>query len=202
MSSLISFFKPVLQIYPSEYRRKIYLEEFIKYAFNNAYDELDDENYSLELSTNLDIIFRTYCYQLDRTDAVVIASFIAYLGTNGGLGLLESFRIYGESPFFKNKEEAFLFAWYKENSRRFGINNNFRTIEFLLTPIEQHSLHTGLEKFSMDDIKQTQYEVIELLVRWLSTSDGITYLLSCQDLINQEKDKTYEVKKMVRESSG
>ena len=59
----------------------------------------------------------------------------------------------------------------------------------MLTPVEQHSLHSGLDKFSIDSIKQTQYEVIELLVKWLSTPSGITYLLTCEDLINQEKDK-------------
>lgn len=199
MSSLISFFKPVLQIYTSEFRRKIYLEEFIKYAYTSLPFEPDDYNYSLEFSNNLDHIFRTYCYELDKTDAVTIASFISYLGTNGGQCLLETFRKYGESSFFRDKEEAFLHAWYKENSRQFGINSNLRSIEYMLTPIEQHSLHSGLDKFSIDNIKQTQYEVIELLVKWLSTPSGITYLLTCEDLINQEKDKTHEVRKLVRQ---
>lgn len=198
MSSLIDHFKPVLQIYPSEYRRKIYLNEFIKYAYTNSEDD-ESPNFRLDLQYNIDHIFRSYAFALDETDAVVIASFISYLGTNGGFSLLNSFVRNSESKFFKNREDAFLYTWHVENSRRFGYNNNYRTIEYLLTPIEKHDLHRGLTKFSIDDIKQSNYEVIEYLVRWLSTPKGITYILTCQDLIEQEKEKTYEIRKMARE---
>lgn len=193
-------FRPILEIYPTEYRRRIYLDEFLKYAFKERNEDVTVPTYSLYLKNNLEHIFRSYEYLLESVDYRTIASFISYLGTNGGLDLLANFEKNFESKFFRDKEEAFLYTWLKHNSRQVGINNNYRTIEYILSPLEKHDLHRGLTSFLIDDIKPSQYEIIEHLVKWLSTSEGVTYLLNCQDLINQERDKTYETRKVARNS--
>ena len=200
MSIIKELFKPILEIYPSEFRRKIFLDEFLKYAFEERVEDSTSPVYSLGLKNNLEHIFRSYEYVLETLDYITIASFISYLGTNGGLELQASFERNSESKFFRDKEEAFLYSWLKHNARQVGINNNYRTIEYILTPLEKHDLHRGLNKFCIDDIKPTQYEVIEHLIKWLSTSEGIIYILTCQDLIKQERDKTHEIRKMVRNS--
>ena len=197
IESLKDHFKPVLQIYPSEYQRKIYLDTFLAYAFKEV-DEGSDVNFGLPFNYNLDRIFKTYMFSLDRQDASTTASFISYLGTNGGRYLVSLFKQYSENPFFKTKEDAFLFAWLSENRRRQGHNDNLRTIEFILTPIENHHLHHGLSNFKLDDIKVSQYEVIEHLVRWLSTSDGIKYLVDCENTIEIEKENINEIRKVAR----
>ena len=198
MESLKDYFQPVLEIYPTEYRRKIFLEEFIKYAYTPI--EYDDESttYSLPFTYNLDRIYRSYMFTLEREDAITIASFISYLGTNGGRCLLDTFEKFSESSFFKSKEDAFVHAWLSENSRKIGINHNLRAIEFMLTPLEKHKFHYGLDDFSINDIKSSQYEIIELTVKWLSTPAGVTYLLNCADLIDQAKDNTHEIRKVAR----
>lgn len=198
IESLKEHFKPILEIYPSEYRRKIYLDTFLKYAYKQ-FDEGSEVNFGLPFNYNLDRIFRTYMFSLDEQDARTIASFISYLGTNGGRYLISLFKQYAEDPFFKTKEDAFLFAWLSENRRRYGHNDNLRTIEFILTPIKDHDVHHGLSDFNLDKIKTSQYEVIEHLVRWLSTSDGIKYLIDCENTIEIEKENINEIRKVARE---
>lgn len=200
MDSLIEHFKPVLPIYPSEFRRQIYLEQFVTYAFTDYSDSLASPNYELPFKLNIDNIYRNYKYQLDEKDAQTIASFISYLGTNGGRCLLDTFQKYAESKFFRNKEDAFVHAWHFENSRQVGINNNLRTIEFLLTPLNKYPRFGVLDIYSVSEISVDQYELIEQTVKWLSTSGGVTYLLNCLELIDQAKDKTHEIRKLARQS--
>lgn len=202
MDSLKNCFIPILQIYPSEFRRQIFLDEFVKYAYTEVPQPEDTPTYALAFKINLDVIFRSYMYELDETDARTIASFISYLGTNGGRCLLGTFEKYAESQFFRDKETAFVHAWVSENSRQFGTNNNLRAIEYILTPIENHDLQYGLKNFSLNNIKSTHYEVIECIVKWLSTPDGVAYIVNCLDLIDQAKDTTYEIKKLARKPEG
>ena len=110
MSIIKELFKPVLEIYPSEFRRKIFLDEFLKYAFKERDEDESSPVYSLHLKNNLEHIFRSYEYVLEPLDYTTIASFISYLGTNGGLDLQANFERNSESKFFRDKEEAFLEA--------------------------------------------------------------------------------------------
>ena len=79
MSIIKELFKPILEIYPSEFRRKIFLDEFLKYAFEERVEDSTSPVYSLGLKNNLEHIFRSYEYVLETLDYITIASFISYL---------------------------------------------------------------------------------------------------------------------------
>ena len=186
MSNLTaSLFIPFLEIYPSEFKRKIYLDNFLYYMFDENLISIvnqGEESSGCYYENLLEKYhFETFAYDLTEHSCRVIASFISYLGTNGGFQYLldvEKFKQLPDIPKFY----AYELAWYYENLRKYGHNNGYRAIEFILNPVENHPgpseryFGKGYYDPTVED-----YEIIEYVCKWLASSTGQEYLQKCKD---------------------
>lgn len=179
-------FVPCLTIYPSEWKRRIYLDNFLECMFDpNALEEYNEKTqYAGIYITNLfeQVYFKifNYTYIIDENVCRVVASFISYLGTNGGS------QFFADTERFKQiknvpVEYVYELAWYYENMRKYGHSHNYRAIEYLLNPAEKHP-GIGSIYFSSDAYIPTvaDYETIEYVCKWLGTFEGQKYLEKCK----------------------
>ena len=160
-------FVPHLTIYPSEWKRRVYLNNFLDCMFND--DVLEKYNEKTEysgihiVSLFEEVYFKifNYTYTIDKDVCKVVASFISYLGTNGGSQFLldvERFKEIKNVP----SEYAYELTWAYENLRRYGHNHNYRAIEYILNPVENHPSVNSIY-FSINAYSPTvkDYETIE-----------------------------------------
>lgn len=141
--------------------------------------------------------FETFSYNINKHTCIVVASFISYLGTNGG------YQFFADAERFKNlpdstKFYAYELAWAYENMRRYGHNGGYRSIEFLLNPADNHPGING-RYFKPTSYNPTveDYEIIEHTCKWLGSHTGQVYLQKCLEDIKQEKEirAEYEFKR-------
>ncbi len=179
-------FVPYLTIYPSEWKRRVYLNNFLDCMFND--DVLEKYNEKTEysgihiVSLFEEVYFKifNYTYTIDKDVCKVVASFISYLGTNGGSQFLldvERFKEIKNVP----SEYAYELTWAYENLRRYGHNHNYRAIEYILNPVENHPGVNSIY-FSTNAYEPTvkDYETIEYVCKWLGTFEGQKYLEKCK----------------------
>lgn len=177
-------FVPILPIQPSEYKRRIYLDNFVK-----VFKELTKDIHSDLPNFTKIIILKDYQY--------VAASFAAYLGSNGGLDFLcqcenDYNKVKGSRP------HSYLMTWWKYNTRLAWKNNGYRTIEYILADPSYYGFGGQLKNFRPDNLSVTQYELIEEIVEWLGTSAGQLYLLKCEQEILHAKFDDEEVVTILR----
>lgn len=101
--------------------------------------------------------------------ASVAASFMTWLGTNCGNSFLHE-------ASNRTRNPKYLLEWAKENRRQYGINNNIRTIEFLIAP-EDHFKNGSLHKYP--DVLFQDCEVIEMMCEWLERTNAQKMLKDC-----------------------
>ena len=101
--------------------------------------------------------------------ARVAASFMTWLGTNCGNSFLH------EASNRKGRHR-YLLEWGKENRREYGINNNVRTIEFLIAP-EDHFKNGALIKYPQ--VLFQDCEVVEMMCEWLERNNAQQMLKDC-----------------------
>ena len=141
--------------------------------------------------------FETFAYNLNEHSCRVIASFISYLGTNGGYQYLSDVERYKQLPDIPNFY-AYELAWSYENMRRYGHNNGYRAIEYILndqaylpSPMN-HYFKLGYYEPTVED-----YEIIEYVCKWLASYTGQEYLEKCKKDIQKENEirAEYEFKR-------
>lgn len=185
-------FNPILEIYPSEFKRKIYLDNFLYYMFDQKL--IDKANEAGEVTgiyyDNLfaNYHFENFAYTITSETCKVIASFISYLGTNGGnqyFADVERFKKLPDIPAYY----AYELAWSYENMRKYGHNNGYRTIEYILNSVEYHPGPS--ERYFKEgyyDPSVENYETIEYVCKWLASSTGQEYLAKCKKDIQIENE--------------
>lgn len=185
-------FIPVLEIYPSEFKRRIYLDNFLYYMFDDVLVEKANELSEITgfCYDNLfeDYHYETFAYNITEQTCRVIASFISYLGTNGGYQFFadaERFKKLSDIPNFY----AYELAWSYENMRKYGHNNGYRAIEYILNPVENHPGVSG-RYFKQGCYEPTveDYEAIEHTCKWLGSHAGQVYLEKCIYDIQKENE--------------
>lgn len=135
-------------------------------------------------NAKLAIILFDLPHALAQRHATVAASFITWLGTNAGM----SFR--SEARRLKNivdsftLEQAFTAAWSIGNIRQH--HRNGRNIDHILAPEDHYGedLVTGhVRLLRQPHVTGEDLEVLDVLVRWLSTDEASEFVAECERLI-------------------
>lgn len=116
------------------------------------------------------VIFRTTGPVRQRA-ASVAASFMVFMGCNGGRGFTHNAESFAKQTLFCSRERAFLAAWALDNSRICGINHGLRMSEYMLArsyPIK-NDLFRGIDWKLVPNITQDDNDVLESMVAWWST---------------------------------
>ena len=183
-----ALFMPFLEIYPSEFKRRIYLDNFLYYMFDQNLIDRANDNWSGAYFDNLFVNyhFENFAYEITEHTCRVVASFISYLGTNGGYQYLfdvERFKQLPDIPDFY----AYELAWSYENMRKYGHNGGYRAIEYILNPVKNHPGPSD-RYFKQNYYNPTveDYEIIDYVCKWLASSTGQQYLTKCKVEIQKE----------------
>jgi len=103
--------------------------------------------------------------------ASVAASFMVFMGCNGGHCFTNAAENFAKQPCFLSRERAFLAAWALDNMRNKGTNHGLRTSEYMLAA-EQPILQDGFRRggdWKLPNITQEDNDILESMVRWWST---------------------------------
>jgi len=109
--------------------------------------------------------------QIRQRAASVAASFMVFMGCNGGRSFTDSAARLIKSGAFAYAEDAYLAAWAIENKRLFGINGGLRTIEYMLSreyPMTGRPVHVDWKK--VPDVSMDDMDIIESMVVWWGSS--------------------------------
>lgn len=102
--------------------------------------------------------------------ATVAASFVMWLGTSCGGGLLRTVEGQVMRGGFSDPDTRYLRAWESENRRRGSINGGVRSVEVILSP----DLH--VTQRSAPTVTVADLDVIECVCMWLPTPDGQAFI--------------------------
>lgn len=137
-------------------------------VFSSAWSDLmarkpehDDPNESLGA------VLHEYCGHLTQRVATVAATFICWLGTQGGATYLEAAeRLFEQAG--GRRRDAYLMGWSLHNLRRYHTSSGFRCLEMILAK-DTNSMN--IPAISLADL-----EVVDHLVQWLGDDDGQVWL--------------------------
>lgn len=132
--------------------------------------------------------------KLTQRRATVAASFVTWLGTNAGVGLLYVAR--GLEKRMVHTAMAYQAAWAHENERRRGINNGIRMLEYQLAlpeNIETNPMFRTGGLRSLPVLSADDYEVAEHVVRWIA-EQGQTFVIACEAEIKRLQNIEREVR--------
>lgn len=121
-----------------------------------------------------------YIFQDMRTPvrqrvASVAASFMVFMGCNGGAGFTHAAEQMANDAPVLSRERAFLMAWACANVRHLGVNHGLRTIEYMLArehPIESRFLHRGIVENRVPIISMEDHDAVECMVRWWASNQA------------------------------
>ena len=131
--------------------------------------------------------------------ASVAASFMVFMGCNGGRGFTFEAERYAKSGLFGSRERAFLAAWAIENQRHCGINHGLRTSEFMLArrhPIGDQWFEGVLWKH-VPDVTQDDNDILESMVRWWSGPTARAMREVAEPRIDAEQSMLWALRKGV-----
>lgn len=124
--------------------------------------------------------------------ATVAASFIMWLGTNCGAGLIHSARRL-QRAFEKSGEPGFnawISAWAIEGRRCRGINSGVRTIEAVLAPTWDATREGAMRDAVRTNVSYEDAEVIEHVMEWLGDEEqGRDFLRQCEAKIEARREE-------------
>lgn len=120
--------------------------------------------------------------QLDQRGASVAASFMTYMGCNGGAGFTRNAKHIAGKRFFTDTERAFVAAWALDNQRNGAVNSGLRSIEFILA--ETHPIVDGRVSWDrVPTVTADDMDVIECMVKWWSSPRATLMRDRANDLI-------------------
>nr|WP_319566223.1 hypothetical protein [uncultured Rhodoferax sp.] len=102
--------------------------------------------------------------------ASVAASFMVFMGSQGGKGFTHTAKIFAKEPCFLSRERAFIAAWAINNMRCVGMNSGLRSSEYMLAA--EYPLidwPRGIDRRKVPNITQDDNDILESMVRWWST---------------------------------
>lgn len=127
---------------------------------------------------------------IDQRAASVAASFMVYMGCNGGACFTR--RAQELVQRFRYPHEAYLAAFVLENQRIRSVNHGLRTVEFMLAlqhPIVCGKFSTYVEWGRVPEVSQRDMDVIECMVTWWSTPQAERLGRVAEPLIESERQK-------------
>lgn len=103
--------------------------------------------------------------------ASVAASFMVFMGCNGGGGFTYAAERMAASGAFSCAEDAYLAAWAIENKRVRAVNSGLRTAEYMLA--REYPIHPNqpcrVDWPKVPDVTQEDMDVLEAMVAWWSS---------------------------------
>lgn len=137
----------------------------------------------------LESILRNMPFQPNQRDASICASFMVFMGCNGGRGLHVSAEALMKRCQLR-AHDAFMLAWAKENERVLGVNSGVRTIEFMLAseyPIAQReTIGHRIDWQKVPDITIRDVDVVECMVAWWASREGAEMRSVAEPMIEAE----------------
>jgi hypothetical protein len=154
--------------------------------FSSAWSRLmqsppvEDDDNPRGQATKLEIILGNYPHEIGNRQSSIAASFVQWLGTNCGLSFLMSAKDLGKK--LDSKHHGFLAAWAIENTRHSNVNYGVRTIEAVLAADDygQSQDLFSLRRPNVPVLTAADIEVVDALVSWLSTEEGLEFVETCQ----------------------
>jgi hypothetical protein len=123
--------------------------------------------------------------------ASVAASFMVFMGCNGGYAFSHEAERYAQQQFFFSRESAFLAAWAVYNARTGGVNGGLRTSEFMLAPaypyVGDGGMSPRLDWKLVPNITQEDNDILESMVRWWAGPAAKVMRSIAEPLIESEK---------------
>lgn len=120
--------------------------------------------------------------QLDQRGACVAASFMTYMGCNGGAAFTHSAKDAADKRFFSSAERAFIAFWAIHNQRCGGMNSGLRATEFILAA--EHPAPDGVVIWSrVPTVTADDTDVLECMVKWWSTPRATAMRTTGNELI-------------------
>lgn len=116
-------------------------------------------------------IFQDMRYKPRQRAATVAASFMTFMGCNGGAGFTHFAETLAKDMHPFSRERAFIAAWAIENTRHRGINHGLRMIEYMLArehPIEGRIFGRGVAESRVPVVTMEDEDVVECMVKWWS----------------------------------
>lgn len=101
--------------------------------------------------------------------ASVAASFMVFMGCNGGKGFTQEALRMAEKDHYR--ERAFLAAWAQENRRSKGINHGLRTIEHMLAAehqVKRTGIGDAIDWQLVPAVSMHDTDIVESMVVWWS----------------------------------
>ena len=101
--------------------------------------------------------------------ASVAASFMVFMGCNGGNSFTHNAERLAKSGAFTCAEDAYLAAWVQNNKRDRGVNHGLRTIEYMLArehPIEVLFFNHRVDWKQVPNVSMEDVDIVESMVRW------------------------------------
>ncbi len=173
----------------NDLREEVFAERW-KLFMNTPLAQLDACEPPSPPNIRLADILTDCCRDITQRDATVAASFICYLGTNGGYSFLR----FAEQYFAALKTDrpnSYLSAWEVTNRRQSYTNNGIRTIEYMLADEDMFNPKTGsLDR--LPTITSSDLEVAQCVAIWLSSLEGKNFVDGCLKTIDYRKsDKLF-----------
>lgn len=113
--------------------------------------------------------------EITQRAASVAVTFIKWLGTNCGAAFIETAnRFQGEYP---GGDHGYRMAWAVENERKSWMNSGFRAIEHILSA-DTDTLNG--QTVWRPDLSVSDYEVVENVACWLSSTEGREFVAKCK----------------------
>lgn len=152
--------------------------------FMGSYAGVDDDG---ESNYRLRSILSSLPAYVTQRHATVAATFITWLGTNCGRAFLEEGRRLEENAKSPGYGAGYDRAWAEHNARHSWLNSGFRTVEHLLATKEDRCPQSG-RLIYRPDLTTDDYEVCELVARWLGTKEGKEFVDACNADIRERMD--------------
>lgn len=106
--------------------------------------------------------------------ASVAASFMVYMGCNGGRSFTHAAERLAKSGAFTCTEDAYLSAWVVENKRCSGVNSGLRTIEYMLSREHPITAIAGslwrVDWKLVPDVTMEDADIVESMVAWWASA--------------------------------
>lgn len=123
-------------------------------------------------------IFRDCPFAPRQRAASVAASFMVFMGCNGGRGFTQRAESLVRTSEFSFAQVAYLAAWALENSRCRGVNSGLRCVEYMLAG--EHPIHSAghqngqVNWAAVPQVTMEDLDVIECMVVWWASAAART----------------------------
>ncbi|UEC05442.1 hypothetical protein [Burkholderia vietnamiensis] len=133
-------------------------------------------------------IFRDMVDPIDQRVASIAASFMVFMGCNGGASFTSLAKTLWERGPFEVRSDAFLAAFAVENRRVHGINHDLRLAEAMLCvehPIGEANCRTRVIWQNVPEITMKDMDALECMVAWWSTTRAEAMRAIAEPLISE-----------------